>query len=194
MGQSVQILARKSDAADDGCHLAHQDYGAAALHPIQNELDTQLRGSLFGRSRVPAAHAFKVNGLRREVGALGRLIRVVRALDPFLWPPALTYMSYEECCGRLRRKLAESGDRVGDEAMVLLDGCIDALRADSQDGTLDQAALAEHLPKLRHAIRTVWNHDRALAVRLENRIIQVLDEEHAKVAAAATPQDQPLEH
>ena len=89
-------------------------------------------------------------------------------------------MTYDDCCSRLGEKLSVSGAHVSGEAMELLDACIDALRANSTDGSLDQAALVEHLPKLRHAIRTVWNHDRALAVTLENRIIEVLDRERAR--------------
>jgi hypothetical protein len=89
-------------------------------------------------------------------------------------------MTYKDCCDRLGEKLSESGPLVGDEALGLLEKCVDALRAKSADGRLDQVALVEHLPKLRTAIRTVWNHDRALAVSLENRIIAIMDEERSR--------------
>jgi hypothetical protein len=89
-------------------------------------------------------------------------------------------MTYKDCCDRLGEKLSESGPLVGTEAFGLLEKCVDALRANSADGQLDQAALIEHLPKLRTAIRTVWNHDKALAVSLENRIIAIMDEERAR--------------
>jgi hypothetical protein len=91
-------------------------------------------------------------------------------------------MTYNDCCDRLGEKLSESGPLVGNEALGLLEKCVDALRANSAEGHLDQAALIEHLPKLRTAIRTVWNHDKALAVSLENRIIAIMDEERARSA------------
>jgi hypothetical protein len=94
-------------------------------------------------------------------------------------------MMYKDCCDRLGEKLSQSGPCVGAEALVLLEHCVDALRAQSADGRLDQAALIEHLPKLRTAIRTVWNHDKALAVSLENRIIAIMDEERARSVQAA---------
>jgi hypothetical protein len=97
-------------------------------------------------------------------------------------------MTYKDCCDRLGEKLSESGPLVGAEALVLLEECVDALRANSAGGKLDEAALIEHLPKLRTAIRTVWNHDRALAVSLENRIIAIMDEERSRSNEAA---DQP---
>jgi hypothetical protein len=89
-------------------------------------------------------------------------------------------MTYKDCCDRLGEKLSESGPHVGAEALGLLERCVDALRASSADGRLDQAALIEHLPKLRMAIRTVWNRDRALAASLENRIITIMDEEKSR--------------
>jgi len=94
-------------------------------------------------------------------------------------------MTYKDCCDHLGEKLSESGPLVGPEALVLLEECVDALRANSANGKLDEAALIEHLPKLRTSIRTVWNHDRALAVSLENRIIAILDEERSRSAVAA---------
>ena len=94
-------------------------------------------------------------------------------------------MTYKNCCDRLGEKLSESGPCVGAEALVLLEHCVDALRAQSANGRLDQAALVEHLPKLRTAIRTVWNHDKALAVSLENRIIAIMDEERSRSVQAA---------
>jgi hypothetical protein len=98
-------------------------------------------------------------------------------------------MTYKDCCDRLGEKLSESGPLVGAEALGLLEKCVDALRANSADGKLDETALVEHLPKLRMAIRTVWNHDKALAVSLENRIIAIMDEERSQsneVAAQAS--------
>ena len=97
-------------------------------------------------------------------------------------------MTYQDCCTRLGEKLSQSGAHVAAEAMTLLEACVDALRANSADGRLDQIALVEHLPKLRYAIRTVWNHDRILAVTLENRIIQILDDERARSVAAVEEQ------
>ena len=89
-------------------------------------------------------------------------------------------MSYQDCCDRLGEKLAQSGPHVGPEALVLLERCVDALRARSADSTLDETALIEHLPKLRKAIRTAWNHDKALAASLENRIVTIVAEERAR--------------
>jgi hypothetical protein len=89
-------------------------------------------------------------------------------------------MTYKDCCDRLGEKLSESGPLVGAEALGLLEKCVDALRAHSADGQLDQAALIEHLPKLRTAIKTVWNHDKALAVSLENRIIVIMDADRSR--------------
>jgi hypothetical protein len=94
-------------------------------------------------------------------------------------------MTYKSCCDRLGEKLSESGPLVGAEALVLLEDCVEALRAGSAGGKLDDAALIEHLPKLRTAIKTVWNHDKALAVSLENRIIAIMDEERARSSEAA---------
>jgi hypothetical protein len=89
-------------------------------------------------------------------------------------------MTYKDCCDRLGEKLSESGPLVGSEALGLLEQCVDTLRANSANGRLDEIALIEHLPKLRTAIRTVWNHDRALAVSLENRIIAIMAEERSR--------------
>jgi hypothetical protein len=97
-------------------------------------------------------------------------------------------MTYKDCCDRLGEKLSDSGPLVGAEALILLEECVDALRANSAGGKLDEAALIEHLPKLRTAIRTAWNHDKALAASLENRIIAIIDEESARSNEAA---DQP---
>jgi hypothetical protein len=94
-------------------------------------------------------------------------------------------MAYKDCCDRLGEKLSESGPLVGTEALVLLEECVDALRANSADGNLDETALIEHLPKLRTAIRTVWNQDKALAVSLENRIIAIMDEERSRSSEVA---------
>jgi hypothetical protein len=102
-------------------------------------------------------------------------------------------MTYNDCCDRLGEKLSEAGPLVSTEALGLLEKCVDALRANSADGQLDQAALIEHLPKLRTAIRTVWNHDKALAVSLENRIIAIMDEERARSGQPAeSPTDDPM--
>ena len=97
-------------------------------------------------------------------------------------PPSRHYrsMTYKECCGRLSEKLSESGPLVGAEALALLEQCVDALRADSADGNLAEAALVEHLPKLRTVIRTVWSHDKEVALSLENRIIAILAEEKSR--------------
>jgi len=49
------------------------------------------------------------------------------------------------------------------------------------DGKLGETALIKHLPKLRTAIHTVWNHDKALATSLENRLIAIMDEEQSRL-------------
>ena len=89
-------------------------------------------------------------------------------------------MTYKECCGRLSEKLSESGPLVGAEALALLEHCVDALRTNSADAKLAEAALVEHLPKLRTVIRTVWSHDKEVALSLENRIIAILAEEKSR--------------
>jgi len=55
-------------------------------------------------------------------------------------------MTYKDCCNRLGDKLSQSGSLVGTEAFALLEACVDALRAESADGKLDETALVEHLP------------------------------------------------
>jgi hypothetical protein len=99
-------------------------------------------------------------------------------------------MRYQDCCDRLGDKLSQAGPLAGPEALSLLEACVDALRAESVGGQLDETALTEHLPKLRTAIRTVWNHDKSLAVSLENRLISIMTEERARMARTA---EQPSE-
>jgi len=123
---------------------------------------------------------------RQGAPAIGpsQLAGAVAGLMPGKYRAAARHpMTYKDCCG-LGEKLSASGPLVSAEALALHEECVDALRANSANGKLDEAALIEYLPKVRTSIRT----DRTLAVSLENRIITILDEELSRLVGRPLPE------